>query len=71
MQPRRQPTACNLLNGSTGSAGLLYNQITKINILHMAMDSTVKGSQGGYQGLDLETSVCARNLTYNNNYNNN
>jgi prepilin-type N-terminal cleavage/methylation domain-containing protein len=69
--PGNNTTSCNLLNGSTGSAGLLPNQITKINILHMAMDSTVKGAQGGYQGLDLETSVSARNLTYNDNYNNN
>lgn len=52
----------------TNSAGLLPNQITKINIMHMAMDSTLKGAKGGYQGLDLETSISARNLTYNNNY---
>jgi prepilin-type N-terminal cleavage/methylation domain-containing protein len=50
------------------STGLLPNQITKINIVHMAMDSTLKGAKGGYQGLDLETSVSARNLTFNNNY---
>ena len=55
-----------------GGAGLtpplLPNQITKINIKHMAMDSTLKGAKGGYQGLDLETSVSARNLTYSNGY---
>jgi prepilin-type N-terminal cleavage/methylation domain-containing protein len=50
------------------SIPLLPNQITKINILHMAMDSTLKGGQGGYQGLDLVTSVSARDLTYNNAY---
>jgi prepilin-type N-terminal cleavage/methylation domain-containing protein len=50
------------------STGLLPNQITKVNILHMAMDSSMKGAQGGYQGMDLETSVSARNLTYSNNY---
>ena len=50
------------------SLGLTPNQITKINILHMAMDSTLKGAQGGYQGLDLQTSVSARDLTYNNSY---
>jgi prepilin-type N-terminal cleavage/methylation domain-containing protein len=49
------------------STGLLPNQITKINILHMATDSALPGTQG-YQGLDLETSVSARNLTYANNY---
>ena len=46
---------------------LLPNQITKINILHMAMDSAMHGTKG-YQGLDLETSVSARNLTFVNNY---
>ncbi len=51
----------------TASNGLLPNQITKINILHMATDSALHGTQG-YQGLDLETSVSARNLTYANNY---
>ena len=57
---------------SNASAGLLPNQITKINIQNMAMDSTLSGSQfglkNGYQRMDLQTSVCARNLTYVNNY---
>ncbi len=57
---------------SGSSSGLLPNQITKINIVHMAMNSTLKGTQfgqgKGYQGLDLETSVSARDLTYNNLY---
>jgi len=63
--------SCNFLNGSAGSAGLLPNQITKINILNMAMDSTLMGTQyaqNGYQRIDLQTSVSARNLTYSNNY---
>ncbi len=57
------------------STGLLPNQITKINIQNMAMDSTLQGPQmgtggtgSGYQRMDLQTSVCARNLTYANNY---
>ena len=50
------------------AAGLLPNQITKINILNMAMDSSMKGAQGGYQSVNLQTSVSARNLTYNNSY---
>jgi Tfp pilus assembly protein PilW len=50
------------------SAGLLPNQVTKINIAHMSMNSTMKGAVGGYQGLDLETSVSARDLTYSNSY---
>jgi len=52
---------------SGSSTGLLPNQITKINILHLATDSQLHGTQG-YQGLDLETSVSARNLTYANTY---
>jgi len=58
-------------NGS--SSGLFPNQITKINIMHMDMDSSVNGSgfaQKGYSRMDLQTSVSARNLTYVNNYSN-
>jgi hypothetical protein len=61
--------------GSDTSPTVLYpTQITKINIAHMSMSSMFSGStvlsgtQGGYQGLDLETSVSARNLTYANDY---
>jgi prepilin-type N-terminal cleavage/methylation domain-containing protein len=53
------------------SNGLLPNQITKINIVNMAIDSTLSSAAGlgkGYQGLALQTSVSARNLTYTNNY---
>jgi prepilin-type N-terminal cleavage/methylation domain-containing protein len=50
------------------SAGMLPDQITKINILNMAMDSTLMGALGGYQRLDLQTSVSARNLTYTNDF---
>jgi prepilin-type N-terminal cleavage/methylation domain-containing protein len=53
------------LSGS--STGLNPTDITKINILHMAIDSTQHGTTG-YQGLDLETSVSARNLTFINKY---
>jgi len=58
-------------NPSPGSVGLLPTQITKINISHMDIDSTVKSGmfgQNGYQRMDLQTSVSARNLTYVNNY---
>ncbi|MFZ3264529.1 MAG: prepilin-type N-terminal cleavage/methylation domain-containing protein [Terriglobales bacterium] len=57
----------------TASNGLLPNQITKINIQNMAMNSTLNGSMfgtTGYQRMDLQTSVSARNLTFTNNYNN-
>jgi prepilin-type N-terminal cleavage/methylation domain-containing protein len=56
-------------DGGAGlSPALTPNQITKINIKHMTMDSTLKGAKGGYQGLDLQTSVSARDLTYSNGY---
>ena len=71
-------SAANPINGVTtdgcsqASAGLLPNQITKINVQNMAIDSSLQGSSygmgKGYQTLDLETSVSARNLTYINNY---
>jgi prepilin-type N-terminal cleavage/methylation domain-containing protein len=50
------------------SYGLAPSQITKINIKHMSMNSSMKGAKGGYQGLDLQTSVSARDLTYSNGY---
>ncbi len=55
----------------TASNNLLPNQITKINILNMAMNSTSNSSMfgnSGYQRMDLQTSVSARNLTFQNNY---
>jgi hypothetical protein len=55
----------------TASNGLLPNQITKINILNMAMNSALNSSMfgnSGYQRMDLQTSVSARNLTFTNNY---
>ena len=65
--------ACNTpgaaADGCSGaSTGLPPNEVTKINIAHMALNSTIKSSQGGFQGLDLVTSVSARDLTYNNSY---
>jgi hypothetical protein len=62
-------TGSAVTNQADGGASqsLTPNQITKINILHMAMSSTLKGVKG-YQGLDLQTSVSARDLTFQNNY---
>jgi hypothetical protein len=58
-----------LINQPDGGAsqGLTPNQITKANILHMSMRSTMPGAKG-YQGLDLSTSVSTRDLTFNNSY---
>ena len=47
--------------------GLTPNQITKINIKHLSFASTLHGAPG-YQGLDLQTSVSARDLTFKNDY---
>ncbi|MGH9641392.1 MAG: PilW family protein [Terriglobales bacterium] len=70
-----QPNPGSGDGNDTASNGLLPNQITKINILNMAIDGTQKGSQfgldKGFQSMDLQTSVSARNLTYINTYNNN
>ena len=58
-----------LTNQSDGGAsqGLTPNQITKANIRHMSLRSTQHGVKG-YQGLDLQTSVSTRDLTFNNSY---
>jgi prepilin-type N-terminal cleavage/methylation domain-containing protein len=48
-------------------AGVTPNMITKVNILHMSIRSQLRGTKG-YQGLDLQTSVCARNLTMGQEY---
>jgi hypothetical protein len=47
--------------------GTTPNEITKVNILHMSIRSQVKGMTG-YQSLDLQTSVSARNLTMGQEY---
>lgn len=48
-------------------AGVTPNMITKINILHMSIRSELNGTTG-YQSLDLQTSVSARNLTMGQEY---
>ncbi len=48
-------------------SGVTPNMIKKVNILHMSMRSQMKGTTG-YQGLDLQTSVSARNLTFSQEY---
>ena len=66
-----QPNPGSGDSNDTASTGLLPNQITKINILNMAIDSALQGTlynAAGYQTMDLQTSVSARNLTYTNNY---
>lgn len=51
-------------NQATLPAGTNPGMITKVNILHMSMRSQQTKYTGiGYQGLDLQTSISARNLT--------
>jgi hypothetical protein len=69
----------NLLNavGDGGySLGISYNLIRKINLLHLSIRSQVAGASSGfmisngYQTFDTQTSISARNLSYQNRYNN-
>ena len=55
-------------NQATLPAGVTPNMITKINILHMSIRSQLNAYSGGYQGLDLQTSISARNLTMGQEY---
>jgi prepilin-type N-terminal cleavage/methylation domain-containing protein len=67
----------DLLNatGDGGEAlGISPNQIRKINILHLTIHSQLSGTRSslmatsGYQSFDVQTSISARNLSYNNRY---
>jgi prepilin-type N-terminal cleavage/methylation domain-containing protein len=49
-------------NQATLPAGTTPAMITQVNISHMTMRSQLPGASG-YQGLDLQTSISARNLT--------
>jgi hypothetical protein len=48
-------------------AGVTPNMINKVNIEHMTIRSQMSGVKG-YQGLDLQTSISARNLTMGQEY---
>jgi prepilin-type N-terminal cleavage/methylation domain-containing protein len=54
-------------NQSTLPSGSNPSMITKVNIAHMTMRSQLPGTIG-YQGLDLQTSICPRNLTFGQEY---
>jgi prepilin-type N-terminal cleavage/methylation domain-containing protein len=54
-------------NQTSLPAGITPNMITKVNIVHMTIRSQMRGT-AGYQGLDLQTSVSARNLTMGQEY---
>jgi prepilin-type N-terminal cleavage/methylation domain-containing protein len=54
-------------NQTSLPAGTTPSMITKVNIMHMAMRSQLHGANG-YQGLDLQTSIAARNMTFQQEY---
>jgi len=54
-------------NQASLPAGTTPNMITKVNIAHMSMRSQ-DNVYGGYQGLDLQTSIAARNLSMQQEY---
>jgi prepilin-type N-terminal cleavage/methylation domain-containing protein len=62
----------NLLN-ATGDGGMSLatpispNQIRTINLLHLTVRSQLPG-RNGYQSMDIQTSVCARNMSFNDRY---
>jgi hypothetical protein len=56
-----------LAGQKTLPAGVTPNMINKVNIEHMTIRSQMSGVKG-YQGLDLQTSVSARNLTMGQEY---
>ncbi len=70
-------TLGNLLNaaGDAGySTGTSFNLIRKVNVAHLTIRSQLAGSRSqlastrGYQSFDLQTSISARNLSYQNRY---
>ena len=54
-------------NQTSLPVGTTPANITKVNILHMSIRSQLKGTTG-YQSIDLQTSVGARNLTMGQEY---
>ncbi len=70
-------TSGNLLSaqGDGGySAGVGYNLIRKINVVHLTMRSQMAGTRSqlmatkGFQTFDFQTSISARNSSYQNRY---
>jgi prepilin-type N-terminal cleavage/methylation domain-containing protein len=54
-------------NQTSLTGGITPNMIMKVNILHMSIRSQLRGTTG-YQSLDLQTSLSARNLTMGQEY---
>jgi len=68
--------AGNLLNavGNAGWPGTSLNLIRKVNLVHLTIRGQVAGAGSsmmitkGYQSFDFQTSISARNLSYQNRY---
>jgi hypothetical protein len=52
---------------SYSSSPTALNQIRKIELLHMTVRSEMRGAKG-YQTMDIQTSVSARNMSFKNRY---
>jgi hypothetical protein len=70
-------TSGNLLanQGDAGySLGVSYNLIRKTNVAHLSIRSTMQGARSslmatkGFQTFDFQTSISARNSSYQNRY---
>jgi len=70
-------TSGGLLSGAGDggySTGVSYNLIRKINVLHLSIRSTMQGTRTalmatkGYQTFDFQSSVSARNMSYQQRY---
>lgn len=67
-------TLLNQLPDGGESIGVSLNLIRKINIAHLTVRSQLDGSRSalfstnGFQGYDVQTSISARNLSYQNRY---
>jgi len=60
------PTQTNTTDALMSTGGS-PNLIRKVNIAHLTIRSPLSGTQG-YQGLDIQTSVAARNLSFSDRY---
>jgi prepilin-type N-terminal cleavage/methylation domain-containing protein len=67
-------TLLNALGDGGYSTGTSFNLIRKINLVHLTTRSQVSGAKSdlittnGYQTFDTQTSISARNLSYQNRY---
>jgi hypothetical protein len=67
-------TLLNAIGDGGYSTGTSFNLIRKINLVHLTTRSQVSGAKSGlmitngYQTFDTQTSISARNLSYQNRY---